>query len=62
MTTSNTQKALAGVVLIGLLAGGLACAHTEDLAKLEGTWDCGVSWTWDREGEPVPSSVRQRIT
>ena len=62
MSAMNTHGILMGIGVIGLLAGGFACAHTYDAKELEGTWDCSVSWTWDNDGEPVPCGYEWHAT
>ena len=49
-------------MVAALLVAG--CGHFQKKAenKHEGTWDCVVQWTWDKEGEPVPCSAKQQMT
>lgn len=63
MTASHTQKLLPVASFIGLLLGGLACAHKLDVKKLDGSWECKTAWTWNKkDGTTAPCSAEAHIT
>ena len=62
MTAMRVRQVLWGTAMAMLLVRGHGCAHSYDAKEVEGTWQCSISWTWDRDGEAVPCGMEWQAT